>query len=303
VLENAPGSAAILVTLGERVTEKLVEAAGPALKIVSTMSTGVDHVDLSALSSRNIRLGYTPDVLTDAVADCSVMLALMASRCVTEAQSMLRSGTWASHGWGPYVFCGPQIGSGPSKKESTVGFLGFGRIAQATLVRMAAFGITHCAYHNSGRRDRSAQDRALAAKLGLQEVKRVELDELARTADFLFTLAPGGKETFHIVDEALLRKMKKTAVLVNTGRGPIVDTDALVKALREGWIWAAGLDCVEREPNLPADHPLLLEPRCAIIPHIGSATIETREAMALLCVENVVGGLKDGKIPAEYNLS
>jgi len=97
--------------------------------------------------------------------------------------------------------------------------------------------------------------------------------------------------------------MKKTAVLVNTGRGPIVDTDALVKALREGWIWAAGLDCVEREPNLPADHPLLLEPRCAIIPHIGSATIETREAMALLCVENVVGGLKDGKIPAEYNLS
>jgi len=126
VLENAPGSAAILVTLGERVSEKLVEAAGPALKIVSTMSTGVDHVDLSALSSRNIRLGYTPDVLTDAVADCSVMLALMASRCVTEAQSMLRSGTWASHGWGPYVFCGPQIGSGPSKKESTVGSWGLG---------------------------------------------------------------------------------------------------------------------------------------------------------------------------------
>jgi len=293
----------MVVTLGEKVNEKVIDAAGPGLKVISTMSVGVDHVDLAAVSSRHIRIGYTPDVLTDAVADCSVMLALMASRCVTESQMMLRAGKWASLGWGPYLFCGPQIGSGPTKKQSTVGFLGFGRISQATLARMAAFGVTHCVYYNSGRKDRSAEDKALAAKLGLQEVKRVELDELASTSDVLFLLVPGGKETFHIVDEAFLKKMKKTAVLVNPGRGPIVDTEALVKALREGWIWAAGLDVVEGEPNIPADHPLLHEPRCAIIPHIGSATIETRETMALLCAENLIGGLKDGKIGVEYELA
>ncbi|EJT99278.1 hypothetical protein DACRYDRAFT_23876 [Dacryopinax primogenitus] len=303
VYANAPGSVGMVVTLGEKVTEELVALTGPQLKVVSTMSVGVDHVELPALASRHIRLGYTPDVLTDAVADCSIMLALMASRNVTSSQTLLRSGTWGNLGWGPYLFCGPQIGAGPGKKESTVGFLGFGRISQATLVRIAAFGVTRCVYYNSGRKDRSAEDQALADKLGLKEVKRVELDELARSSDVLFTLVPGGKDTFHIVDEAFLRKMKPTSVLVNTGRGPIVDTQALVKALKEGWIWGAGLDVVEGEPNIPADHPLLHEPRCAIIPHIASATIETREAMAMLCATNLVGGLKEGKIGVEYDLS
>ncbi|KZT55203.1 hypothetical protein CALCODRAFT_358713 [Calocera cornea HHB12733] len=306
VLDNAPGSVGMVVTLGEKISEKVIDAAavaGPELKVISTMSVGVDHVDLSAAAKRHIRIGYTPEVLTDAVADCSIMLALMASRCVTASQAMLRAGKWGSLGWGPYLFCGPQIGSGPTKKQSTVGFLGFGRISQATLVRMAAFGVTRCVYYNSGRVDRTAEDRALAAKLGLESVGRVELDELARSSDVLFTLVPGGKDTFHIVDEAFLRKMKKTAVLVNPGRGPIVDTDALVKALKEGWIWAAGLDVIEGEPNIPADHPLLHEPRCSIIPHIGSATIETRETMALLCAENLIGGLKEGKIGVEYTLA
>ncbi|KZO98561.1 hypothetical protein CALVIDRAFT_544769 [Calocera viscosa TUFC12733] len=303
VEDKVQGCAGMICTLGEKITERIVGAAGDQLKVVSTMSVGVDHVDLHALAKRGIRLGYTPDVLTDAVADCSIMLALMASRCVTPAQSMLRSGTWGTLGWGPYLFCGPQLGAGPTGKQSTVGFLGFGRISQATLVRMAAFGVTHCVYYNSGRVDRTAADAALAAKLGLQSVKRVELPELASTSDVIFTLVPGGKETLHIVDEAFLRRMKKTAVLVNPGRGPIVDTNALIDALKEGWIWGAGLDVIEGEPHIPATHPLLHEPRCVIIPHIGSATIETREAMAMLCAQNLVGGLTEGKIDVEYTLS
>ena len=145
-----------------------------------------------------------------------------------------------------------------------MGFLGFGRIAQATLARLVSFGITHCIYASNPTSPRDYEfEAALAARHALRSVRRVGMDELARESDVLFVLAPGGDETRHVVDGGFLRMMKKYAVLVNASRGTLVDSDALALALREQWIWAAGLDVVEGEPHVGADHPLVKEPRCA----------------------------------------
>ncbi len=144
----------------------------------------------------------------------------------------------------------------------TVGFLGFGRISQATLARLVSFGFTDCVYTSnpSSQADPEADART-AEKYNLRSVRRVSLEELAEKSDVFFVLAPGGTKTHHIVNEDFLKKMKKTSVLVNTARGTLVDSDALAKALREQWIWGAGLDVVEGEPNVGLDHPLMKEPR------------------------------------------
>ena len=154
---------------------------------------------------------------------------------------------------------------GGSKR--TVGFLGFGRIAQVTLNRLVGFGIAECIYTTRvGSPPKAGLEDSLTEKYrsvnpAFGGIRQVDLKTLARESDVLFVLAPGGEETRHIVNEDFLKEMKKTSVLVNTGRGSLVDSDALAKALREGWIWGAGLDVVEGEPDIAADHPLVKEPR------------------------------------------
>ena len=147
-------------------------------------------------------------------------------------------------------------------KTRTAGFIGFGHISQATLARLIPFGFTDCVYaSNPSSKPDVAADDALAHKFGLKSLRRVRLDEVARESDVVFVLAPGGASTYHVVNEDFLRKMKKTSVLVNSARGTLVDSEALAKALREGWIWGAGLDVVEGEPNVGLDHALVKEPR------------------------------------------
>ena len=171
---------------------------------------------------------------------------------------------WPNFSFGPFFFTGPQLSPTSPTQTRTVGFLGFGRIAQATLARLVSFGVTHCIYASNPSSPRDHElEAVLAARHALRSVRRVGLDELAQESDALFVLAPGGDETRHVVDAGFLRKMKKHAVLVNTSRGTLVDSDALAQALREQWIWGAGLDVVEGEPHVGADHPLVKEPRCA----------------------------------------
>ncbi|KAJ7077182.1 D-isomer specific 2-hydroxyacid dehydrogenase [Mycena epipterygia] len=300
LLENIKGAAGVLVLLPDTVNLELLEAAGPSLRVVSTMSVGYEHVDLPLVLQRNIRVGYTPDVLTEAVADLSVMLALMAGRNDGVAYSLVKDGEWAKYNWSPFTFCGPQLSTTASSPSRTVGFLGFGRISQATLARLVPFGITHCIYSGSpNSKPETARDAALQAKYKLAALERVDLDRLARESDVLFVLTPGGKETYHLVDATFLRKMKAMSVLVNTSRGTVVDSDALATALREKWIWGAGLDVMEGEPKISKDHPLVKEPRCVIVPHIGSATFQTRMDMATRAIENLIGGLFGGQMPAE----
>lgn len=189
--------------------------------------------------------------------------------------------------------------------------MGFGRIAQATLARLVAFGARRFIYtgnpnaSGSDLRTNSSADAEIAAKhyLPPDAITRVPIEALAAESDVLFVLAPGGATTYHIISHEFLARMKPTAVLVNAGRGSLVDSDALAQALRENRLWGAGLDVVEGEPKIGSDHPLVKEPRCVILPHIGSATFETRRAMATLAARNVIAGVRGEAMPAELDLT
>ncbi|KAI6158552.1 D-isomer specific 2-hydroxyacid dehydrogenase [Pisolithus thermaeus] len=324
LLDNVPGSSGLVVMLTDKVDSEVFGRAGPSLRTVSTMSVGYEHIDLKAAAQRGLKVGYTPDVLTDAgksttpflmavyissvairsVADLSVMLALMASRNIGIATAVVREGQWPNRPWSPFALCGPQLSTIASSPTRKVGFVGFGRIAQATLARLVPFGITHCLYSSSPSSPTNHErDAELAKVYKLQSVTKVNVDELARESDFIFVLAPGGPDTYHIINEDFLKQMKRTGILVNASRGTLVDSDALAKALREGWIWGAGLDVVEGEPNVTIDHPLVKEPRCIVIPHVGSATLETRTAMAVRVAQNLIAGVLGGHMPAHVDLS
>jgi len=303
LLDNAAGATGAIVMLSDKIDEEFFEKAGPTFKVISTASVGFDHVDLNAAYRRSVRLGHTPDVLTDA-ADASVMLALMAGRNAGAGVTLVKEGKWPNFSFGPFFLTGPQLSRTSPSQTRTVGFLGFGRIAKVTLARLVSFGITHCIYASNPLSPRDHElEAALTARHALQSVRRVELDELARESDLLFVLAPGGDMTRHVVDAGFLRKMKKHAVLVNTSRGTLVDSDALEQALREKWIWGAGLDVVEGEPNVRADHPLVKEPRCVIVPHIASAGIETRLSMVDLAARNALAGMDDEPMLTEVDVA
>jgi len=290
------------------VDEELLTKAGASLKVVSTMSVGYEHVDLAGLAKRGVRLGYTPDVLNDAVADLSVMLALMAGRNGGNALAHVKEGEWPNASWSPFGWCGPQLSHTVGGPEKTVGFLGFGRIAQVTLNRLVGFGITRCIYTTRiGSPPKKELENSLAEKYrgvnpAFESVRQVDLKTLARESDVLFVLAPGGAETRHIVNKEFLREMKRTSVLVNTSRGSLVDSDALATALGQGWIWGAGLDVVEGEPHVSADHPLVKETRCIVVPHIGSATFATRTDMANRAVANVLAALSNEPMVSEKSV-
>ncbi|KNZ78331.1 Glyoxylate reductase/hydroxypyruvate reductase [Termitomyces sp. J132] len=304
LLKSISGASGVLVMLTEKVDKEFLDAAGPNLRVVSTMSVGYEHANLPEIARRGIRFGYTPDVLTAAVADLSVMLALMASRNAGEVVSLVQENKWPSVNWAPFGLCGPQLSTTGLSPKRTVGFLGFGRISQATLTRLIPFGITDCIYtSNPASPSTPSRDKNLAKQHGLNSLRRVDMDQLARESDVLFVLAPGGPSTRHLVDEEFLKQMKKSSVLVNTSRGTLVDSDALAKALKEKWIWGAGLDVVEGEPKISANHCLVKEPRCIVLPHVGSATLESRLGMATLAAQNLLAGI-DGKpsLPAELDL-
>jgi glyoxylate/hydroxypyruvate reductase len=292
-LINAKGASGILLMLSDKCDEELISTAGDGLKVIASFSVGIDHVDRNALKSRNIRLGYTPTCLTDAVADLTVMLILMAQRRGGEAMGKVIAGEWPQMPWHPLLMTGPQI------RGCTVGFLGFGRIAQATLKRLIPFGIKRAIYMTSkpGKTSKEAEDQP-----GIATNVVSSIEQLASESDVVIVGCPLTPDTKHIVNAAFLGQMKKTAVLINIARGPVVDTDALVKALDDGQIFGAGLDVIENEPNIQADHPLLKQPRCVLMPHIGSATIETREDMATESVKNLLAGLKGEQMVNEYEL-
>ncbi|KAF8317148.1 hypothetical protein DL93DRAFT_2125172 [Clavulina sp. PMI_390] len=284
LLENVKGAAGIICASTEKINEELLNIAGPSLKVVSTMSVGMDHVDAPGLVTRGIKLGYTPDVLNEAVADITVMLALMATRIARIGMKTIDNDEWPTKPWAPFGFSGTQI----SAPGTVVGFCGFGRIAQSTLHRLVAFGVKNVVYYS---RSPSPDEAAIQARYQLESIKHVTLLELAEKSDLIIVLTPGGKETYHMIGEEFFNKCKKTATLVNTARGTVVDSNALANALRENKLWSAGLDVVEGEPNVDSSHPLVKEPKCVIVPHIGSATLETRTDMATTAASNLVLGL------------
>ena len=278
LLEQVRGVDGVYCLLTERIDGELLDAAGPQLKVVSTMSVGYDHVDLPALRARGVALGNTPGVLTETTADLALALLLAAARRLPEAWSAAKDGTW-----GPWQ---PEWMTGRDVHGSTVGIVGLGRIGAAVARRLLGFG---CRIVYSGPRPRPE----LAEPLG---AAYLSFEQLLAESDFVSIHCPLNDATRHLFGAAAFAAMKPTAILINTSRGPVVDQEALYQALKRGQIAAAGLDVTTPEP-LPVDHPLFSLPNCVVLPHIGSASIATRLQMALMAAENLIAGVEGKPLP------
>ena len=271
LLEAAGGAAGVLSNVTEKIDAEFMDAAGSGLKIIANMAVGYDNIDVGAANERGIAVTNTPGVLDETTADTAFMLLLAAARRLGESERTLRAGNW--EWWGPKLFVGVDVWG------KTLGVVGMGRIGQAVARRGRGFGM-EIVYHNRSRKEEAEKE--LAARYA-------DLDELLETADFVSIHTPLTEETTHLIGAGELDRMKPTAVLVNTSRGPVVDEEALADALADGRIFAAGLDVYEEEPKV---HPKLLELENAVLaPHIGSGSRETRDGMAVLAAENIVAVL------------
>ncbi len=276
LLDAVADADVVLALLTERVDAELFDRA-PALRMVANMAVGFDNVVIAAAEARGIWVTNTPGVLDGATADLAMALLLAAARRLPEAERFLRAGRYRR--WGPMLLCGQEV------HGSTLGILGMGRIGEAVARRARlGFGMDVLYWDERGRAD-------LEGELG---VRRTELPELLEVSDFVSIHLPLTDGTRGLIGADELARMKPTAVLVNTARGPIVDEAALARALRSGTIRAAGLDVFEREPEV---HPDLLElDNAVLLPHIASASVSTRLAMAELAVDNVLA-LHRGEAP------
>lgn len=283
LLRRVAGVDGLLSLLTDRVDDELLDAAGPQLKVVSNFAVGFDNIDVPALTRRGIPAGNTPGVLTETTADLAFALLMAAARRIPEGVDYVREGNWRT--WGPMLLMGVDI------HGATLGIVGFGRIGREMARRGRGFGM-EVIYHDV--HPAAPEDEA---ELG---ARRVEMDELLRESDFITLHVNLTDDTRHLIDAQALRAMKPTAVLVNTSRGPVVDPEALERALRDGELFAAGLDVTEPEP-LPADHPLVALPNCIVVPHIASATRVTRGKMAAMAAANLLAGLRGERLPTPVN--
>ena len=281
LLEQIGEAEGILCLLTDVVDETLLDAA-PRLRVVSNMAVGFDNIDSAACTRRGIPVGNTPGVLTDATADLSMALLLSAARRLPKAAMDARDGFWRT--WTPTGWLGADL------HGATLGIVGMGKIGKAVAERAGGFGLS-LIYTDS---------KQLPEVEAAHAAQYRSLDELLRESDFVSLHCPLTTRTRGLIDEAALQKMKRSAVLVNTARGPIVVSDSLVRALREGWIAAAALDVTDPEP-LPTHHPLYDLPNCLVVPHIGSATHGTRRRMAEMACENLLAGLDGVRLPNHVN--
>jgi lactate dehydrogenase-like 2-hydroxyacid dehydrogenase len=283
LLRRVAGVDGLLSLLTDRVDDELLDAAGPQLKVVSNFAVGFDNIDVPALTRRRVPAGNTPGVLTETTADLAFALLMAAARRIPEGVDYVRAGSWRT--WGPMLLMGVDI------HGATLGIVGFGRIGREMARRGRGFGM-RILYHDV--HPASPEDEA---ELG---ARRVEMDELLRESDFVSLHVNLTDETHHLIDDDALRAMKASAVLVNTSRGPVVDPEALERALRAAEIFAAGLDVTDPEP-LPADHPLVRLPNCVVVPHIASASRVTRDRMAEMAAANLLAGLRGERLPTPIN--
>ena len=282
LIERLQGKAGVLTSGSERIDAALL-AACPDLRIVSNLAVGYNNFDVPAMTAAGVLATNAPGVLTETTADLGFALLMATARRITESEHFLRAGLWTK--WSLDLFAGADV------HGSTLGILGMGRIGQA-IARRAALGFDMpVIYHNRSRLD-PAQEAALHARY-------VSKDELLRQADHLMLVLPYSAESHHAIGAAEIAQMKPTATLINLARGGIVDEDALVEALRAKRIAAAGLDVFEGEPKInPA---LLTVPNVVLTPHIGSATLKTRYAMAQLAADNLIAYLTRGEALTPLN--
>ena len=282
LLERVAGKAGVVAMLTDRVDAELLEAAGSGLRVVANFAVGHDNLDLEACTAQGVLATNTPDVVTEATADLAWALLLAAARRVAEGDRFLRARRpWI---WGPEFFLGFEV------HGKTLGVVGLGRIGRAMARRAAGFAMP--VLYTARRRLPPEQE----AELG---VAWRELDDLLAEADFVSVHTGLSPATRHLIGPARLARMKPTAVLVNTARGPIVDEAALADALATGQLGAAGLDVFEREPEV---HPGLLGlDNVTVVPHLGTATVETRVAMGMAAAANLLAALEGRRPPNLLN--
>ncbi len=275
--EEASHSDGLLTMLTDRIDKALIEAS-PLLKVISQMAVGYDNIDLDAAKAHQIKVGHTPGVLTETTADLAWALLMATARRIVESDAEVRQGIWRA--WGPFVLCGQDI------HGATLGIIGMGRIGQAMARRANGFGM-RILYHDL------RPERAIESQTG---AVFTPLNDLLTQSDFISLHTYLSPETFHMISAPQFDLMKPTAIIINTSRGAVVDSTALLDALTNGKIAAAGLDVFDPEP-IPLDHPILKLKNVVVTPHIASASIHTRSIMAMMSAENIVAGLSGLPLP------
>ncbi len=281
LLENVTDTEGLLSLLTDTVDAELMNRARK-LRVISNCAVGFDNIDVQEATKRGIIVGNTPGVLTETTADFAFALLMAAARRVVEGDKVVRAGRWKT--WGPMILLGQDV------HGATLGIIGLGRIGSAVAKRAKGFGMK-ILYADVARNKQAEEE------LGIEFV---DIDTLLTRSDFITIHVNLTPETHHLIGLKQFEKMKRTAILVNTSRGPIVDNMALYDALRSGKIAYAALDVTEPEP-MPADHPLLTLDNVIIVPHIASASVATRTRMALMAADNLIAGLKGEMPPTPVN--
>lgn len=258
---------AVICQLADPIDETVLRAAAPRCRVFATCAVGFDNIDLKTAAELGITITNTPDVLTDATADLAWALLMAAARRLGEAERVVRAGAW--QGWGMLDYLGVDVWG------ATLGIVGAGRIGTAVARRAQGFSMQILYYNDKPN-----------AELDAMGARRVEMHELVKSSDFISLHVPLTEETRHLIDEKAIRAMKRTAILINTARGAVVDQTALIEALQEGRIAAAGLDVYQNEPHVPKE--LIELENVVLLPHIGSATVSTRSRMARIAADNVI---------------
>lgn len=277
LLERVRGVDGMLSLLTDRIDGEVMDAAGPQLRVISNHAVGYDNVDVAAATRRGIPVGNTPGILTDATADFAFALLMAAARRVVAGERYVRAGQWQT--WGPSLLLGPDVHGG------TLGIIGFGRIGQAVAQRARGFEM-RVLYYDPSAPPASPELNATAA----------DLDTLLQESDFVTLHTPLTPETRGLMNRERFALMKRTAILINTARGGVVEPQALYDALKTGQIFAAALDVTDPEP-IPPDSPLLTLDNLIIVPHIASASFATRQKMALMAAQNLIAGLQGERLP------
>lgn len=275
LVREAQKATALLTMLSDKVDEELLESA-PNLKVVANLAVGYDNIDVKAASERGVTVCNTPDVLTETTADLTFALMLATARRITESQEFVKEGRWQS--WSPFLLAGADV------HHKTIGIVGMGKIGLAVARRAKGFGM-EILYHNRNRHMEAEREIGAAYR---------SFEQLLEQSDYVVCLTPLTDATRHLFNYDAFRHMKKSAFFINVGRGQVVDEEALIAALHHNEIAGAGLDVFYEEP-IGSDHPLLRFPQVVAIPHIGSASVETRTTMIKLCRDNIVAVLQGNK--------
>lgn len=268
----------VLCMLTDRIDQSVLEAAGDQLNVVSTMSVGFNHVDVDACRAAGVAVGNTPGVLDVSTAELAVGLLFATARRIPQSCRSVKDGEWGD--WNPFEYCGTDVSG------STIGIVGLGRIGLTFAKMMKGFS---CKFLYTGPREKPESAAAIDAEF-------CSMEDMLRRSDIVSVHCPLTPETHHLFNEGTLACMKPSSILINTSRGDVVDQEALYNALSDGTIAAAGIDVTTPEP-LPASHPLLGLPNCVVLPHIGSATMRTREAMMDIAITNLLAGIEGRELP------